>query len=214
VFKAYFEFLQGNNIDPQKYEGIANSIFLRRQFVAKRIGSLFMQYLKLDKESDQLKILDIASGTGIISRHLVSLGYDISALDINKEYLKFIQNQNSSIKTIQSDMNRKLPFTSSSFDGVISIGANRFLTKRGLFRFIHEIYRILVPGGVFIWPIFFSDIMVWKSKTSIFFPTTSYALQKILQREGFVVVKKNYFWKDILCVRQKPIYLICIKKKR
>ncbi len=96
-------------------------------------------------------ILDLGSGDGRVIGHIKSKhglkNLDITAVDISEEMLKIAKKNYPEIKTVQADA-KALPFPDETFDIVIST----FLIVhiRDIDKFFDEVYRILKPGGTFI----------------------------------------------------------------
>lgn len=52
-------------------------------------------------------------------------------------------------------MNQSLPFSDESFDGITTVASNRYMTDTD--ELLRETFRVLKPGGVFLWPVFVSE---------------------------------------------------------
>lgn len=92
------------------------------------------------------KVLDIACGTGDISRGLSKRGYLVTGMDISENMLKIAREKSSkhNISYIQGSAD-KIPFENDSFSTVtISFGIRNFDNRREC---IDEIYRVIAPGG-------------------------------------------------------------------
>ena len=89
------------------------------------------------------KILDLASGEGAVSEFLQNLGCDVTSFDISEEALKKAKKRG--LKTIQGDVEKKLPFVNESFDAVFwgDNAEHLFLPSKTL----EEIKRILKKEG-------------------------------------------------------------------
>lgn len=61
-------------------------------------------------------VLDLASGEGAVSEFLQNLGCEVTAFDISKEALSKAAKRG--VKTVQGNVESKLPFKDQSFDGV------------------------------------------------------------------------------------------------
>lgn len=89
------------------------------------------------------KVLDLASGEGSVSEFMQSLGCEVTALDISAEALKKAEKRG--VKTVQANVEEKLPFKNESFD-VIFWGDNAehlFMPMNTL----KEIHRVLRKNG-------------------------------------------------------------------
>ena len=85
------------------------------------------------------KILDLGSGTGLLSKFL---GKNLISLDISKKMLI-----KSNSKNVQGDM-VKLPFKNNSFNTVLSFSA--LMNSSNPQKTINEVHRILKPKGLFV----------------------------------------------------------------
>ncbi|MFX0019198.1 MAG: class I SAM-dependent methyltransferase [Promethearchaeota archaeon] len=80
----------------------------------------------LEIGASRIRILDAGCGPGFVALYLKELGFDIVALDIILEFLKFY-NLNE-VNPIAADMSY-LPFKSNSFDAIISISALQWIFR-------------------------------------------------------------------------------------
>lgn len=94
-----------------------------------------------------IKILDVACGTGVLSRRLKEQGFSMTGLDFSLQSLQRLKQTASAISIIQADA-ATLPFGSASFDVVTCLGAWRHFPDP--LRVLHEICRVLRPDGVFL----------------------------------------------------------------
>ncbi len=85
------------------------------------------------------KILDLGSGTGLLSKFL---NRKLISVDISKKMLT-----KSNSKNVQGDM-AKLPFKNNSFDLVLSFSA--LMNSSSPQKTINEVHRILKPEGIFV----------------------------------------------------------------
>lgn len=168
------------SIDPQFLENTERGNSL------KTIGELFLRYLPPTDVTNKPVILDIATGTGILPRYLNSLGYLGIGLDLWHQGLVYSREQNLSIPVLQGDMNNVTPLVNNSVDGIITLGANRFI--RNVAGFSREMYRLMKQDGVFIWPIDPYEFFDWKMQVGWRQPTTIRAVKKTLQEVGFSVL--------------------------
>ena len=125
----------------------------------------------------------IAKGIGVdISSSMLRKGRS----SINSPHLYFTQGDAT-----------QLPLQSAAFDSVIMLGGIHHVPDRK--KLFAEIYRILKPGGVFIWREPVSDFWLWKLLRSIIYklspmldhsterPLTYNETVPVLNNEGFIV---------------------------
>ncbi len=89
------------------------------------------------------KVLDLASGEGAVSEFFKSLGCEVVAFDISKEAL--MKAAKRGVKTVQGDVEQKLPFKNNEFD-LVFWGDNvehLFLPEKTL----REIHRVIKKDG-------------------------------------------------------------------
>lgn len=100
----------------------------------------FEKYSRALKDIDLSgKILDLGSGTGLLSNFL---NQKLISIDISKKMLN-----KSNSKNVQGDMS-ELPFKNESFDTVLSFSA--LMNSPNPQKTIEEVYRIIKPGGIFV----------------------------------------------------------------
>jgi SAM-dependent methyltransferase len=86
------------------------------------------------------KLLDAPAGTGVLSRYLRDLGYDVHACDIDPGNFRA---EGFPFET--ADLNRALPYADASFDAAVCAnGLHRLFHPAGAIR---EFHRVLRPGG-------------------------------------------------------------------
>jgi len=96
----------------------------------------------------ELRVLELACGTGIVTRHL--RGYRLLATDLNPPMIERAAAKLPDVEFRQADA-MHLPFDDASFDAVVcQFGAMFFPDKVAAFR---EAHRVLAPGGMFIFSV-------------------------------------------------------------
>jgi ubiquinone/menaquinone biosynthesis C-methylase UbiE len=94
----------------------------------------------------RIKVLDIACGTGALSRRLEEQGFCVTGLDFSFQSLCQLSQATNTIRLIQADA-ATLPFGCASFDVVTCMGAWRHFPDPQ--RVLHEICRVLRRDGIF-----------------------------------------------------------------
>ncbi len=94
-----------------------------------------------------VKVLDMACGTGALSRRLGERGFCVTGLDFSLKSLDLLNQATRNIPLIQADA-AALPLASSSFDVVTCMGAWRHFPEPQ--RVVDEVRRVLRPNGIFL----------------------------------------------------------------
>lgn len=94
----------------------------------------------------RINVLDLACGTGALSRQLEKQGLCITGLDFSFQSLCRLKQSTESIRLIQADASA-LPFRSASFHVVTCMGAWRHFADPQ--RVLDEICRVLRSDGIF-----------------------------------------------------------------
>jgi ubiquinone/menaquinone biosynthesis C-methylase UbiE len=109
-----------------------------------------VQRLKL---RDPMRVLEVACGTGIVTRHLrerLSPDSELIATDLSEPMLVMAQRKfdaNAAIKWQQADA-MALPFPDESFDAVVCQFGLMFVPDKAAA--VAEAFRVLRPGGQFL----------------------------------------------------------------
>lgn len=96
------------------------------------------------------KILDLCCGTGQLARVLIKNGYQVTGLDASVEMLRFARINAPETHFILADArNFQLP---PVFDAVLSTydSLNHLMSLKDLKAAFRNVYRCLIPGGVFL----------------------------------------------------------------
>jgi ubiquinone/menaquinone biosynthesis C-methylase UbiE len=95
----------------------------------------------------QIKVLDLACGTGVLTRQLEARGFCVTGLDFSFESLRCLNQTTASVRLVQADA-AGLPFGPSRFDVVTCMGAWRHFAEPQ--RVVDEVCRVLQPEGIFL----------------------------------------------------------------
>jgi len=93
------------------------------------------------------RVLEIACGTGRVTRHLLARGLEVVATDLHEPMLE-VAKQRAPGATFQQADAQALPFPDASFDAVVCQFGLMFVPDKPLA--IREMRRVLRPGGVAI----------------------------------------------------------------
>jgi ubiquinone/menaquinone biosynthesis C-methylase UbiE len=92
-------------------------------------------------------VLELAAGTGVVTRHLVTLGADVVATDLNNAMVEVGAANVAEARWQQADATN-LPFADAEYDVVVCQFGVMFLPDR---RAVYSgIRRVLAPGGRFL----------------------------------------------------------------
>ena len=166
----------------------------------KYLGPLLFEPYALDlverlKNDNMKKVLEIACGTGRVTRHLLTLipdGGILVSTDLNPDMIAEAMThvKNEKLQWQQADA-LQLPFEAGSFDHVIcQFGVMFFPDKAAAFR---EAYRVLTPGGKYVFSVW--DDMIYNPRVFIL----NKVMDELLKDDAPDFLKKgpySYFDKD------------------
>jgi ubiquinone/menaquinone biosynthesis C-methylase UbiE len=142
-----------------------------------------IEYIK--NLSKGYRVLDLGCGTGISTRQLMEIGYNVTGIDGDDEMINIAKDYCDRIKYTVS-FAESLPFENESFDMVTAFGSFHWFCNE---KAISEIKRVLVNGGMFI--------VVNKWDTGKYFEILKNVLRKF-ECENPGSVKQAYIPEDIL----------------
>ena len=141
---------------PEKYQNYV--VESGRQELAEEVASVVLTASGRQKLAKP-KVLDVAAGTGLVSQALLEADCSVVAFDHSAAMLNALKRQFKGIKTQVGDMNQPWPFVEAQFDVVTIVWGNRYIVN--LEHFSREALRVLKPGGVLVWPIFWLERPLW-----------------------------------------------------
>ncbi len=106
------------------------------------------------EDGQPVRVLDLGCGTGRITRFLVEAGYDVTGADISTTAIARLKERG--IDGFVHDVKDPLPCEDHAFDVVWASDLLELVPD--IFLFVHEVHRILRPGGLFI---FTAPHMAW-----------------------------------------------------
>lgn len=150
---GYFSDLSARLYDHQVEVLFSGAAGPMRRLCLKALHSHLVQTRGGDTSGLGLRILEIGSGTGSLTRQL-KLAFPkikIASLDMSESYLKTAKNRLKnfqSLEFVQGDA-ADLPFKDSYFDGVVSCFLFHELPLEVRKKVMQESFRVLRSGGVF-----------------------------------------------------------------
>ena len=93
-------------------------------------------------------ILDLGSGVGIDTLHLIEKGYDVIAADFSSVALEKVKENIPEAKILKFNMKNGIPFEKDMFELVIANKSIHYFSKEETEKLILELYRIIKPSGV------------------------------------------------------------------
>ncbi|WP_077736396.1 class I SAM-dependent DNA methyltransferase [Bacillus sonorensis] len=140
-----------------------------------------------EKRKEDIRILDLACGTGEISVRLAEKGYDVTGVDFSEDMLSQAQQKAADrrleIQFLQQDM-RELGGFGRAFDAVVICcdSLNYLPDEKGVFATFKNVFSLLKDGGLLL----FDVHSVYKM--DVVFPGSTYADQD----EAISVIWQSY----------------------
>ncbi|MFA6253429.1 MAG: class I SAM-dependent methyltransferase [Patescibacteria group bacterium] len=117
----------------------------------------FFKYLKKEAKIklNNLKILDLGSGTGRNSNYLAQLGNLVVGLEISDTAVEIAtkraeqMNIKEQVKYLKQSIGSSYPFADEYFDLVLDVISSNSLNEKERSVYLKEVYRVLKVGGNF-----------------------------------------------------------------
>jgi SAM-dependent methyltransferase len=103
-------------------------------------------------EEEKPAILDFGCGCGRMVRFLSAYAHDFSihACEVNPDHVHWCQENLRGIQVAQCKATPPLPYKARMFELVFSLSVFTHLSKSSAIKWLAEMHRILVPGGILI----------------------------------------------------------------
>lgn len=131
-----------------KYEWLYNTISRLAAIPVggeKRFRELALQNLSINK---QTKILDLCCGKGQTTKFLVNYSQQVTGLDISPSALVKARENVPQAEFVEG-LAQNLPFPDNSFEIIHTSVALHEMTTSELTQIFQEVYRVLIPSGIF-----------------------------------------------------------------
>lgn len=117
------------------------------------------------KRKDEIKIIDVAAGTGLAGVELSKLGYtNIDALDMSQEMLNQARKKNVYQRLVCSYLSdqKTSEIETGQYDALTCVNAigNKYIIQNAM----TELCRIVSKGGLLCFDIFDEDMVEWQQK--------------------------------------------------
>jgi len=99
---------------------------------------------------NDLDVLDFGCGCGRVAIPYVQSGLSLTGCDVDASAIKFLNDSYPSRDFQVTEYDPPLPFADASFDVVYSVSVWTHMDQTYGVKWLHEIKRILKPGGVFL----------------------------------------------------------------
>ena len=160
-------------------------------------------------------VLELAAGTGLISKNIVGQAKMIEVTDASCEMIKEAQKNNSSAKLHFSVQDMfHLPYADASFDVVIAANALHIIPTPE--KALHEIQRVLKDNGILIAPTFTHNGNTLSGRIKVFFmKLAGFPLHSKWSSEEYLAFLRQNGWtihkKAVLKASFPLTYAECIK---
>lgn len=161
-------------------------------------------------------VLELATGTGLIAKHIVRSADQIEATDASPEMIEQARQGNHSAKLHFSVQDMfHLPYADQSFDVIIVANALHIVTQPE--RALAEIRRVLKEDGVLIAPTFTHAGNTLRGRVKVFLmKLTGFPLRSKWSSEEYITFLQSNGWtvrKSMVMEASFPLtYAECMKK--
>lgn len=165
-----------------------------RSSIARAMTNLLVEHVDPHERTrgKAPEVLDIAAGTGIMTRALLAAGFSVTALDLNPSFLAYLKTVSPEATTIEGDMNARATFRgiqNNTLAGVTTLWSNRYIRRPD--EFAAQAYRKLRRDGVLLWPVMRTENAVTLAESmnipgspAAIFPDAEH-LADIVREQGF-----------------------------
>jgi SAM-dependent methyltransferase len=163
--------------------------------------------------SNNLNILDWGSGPARVVRHLPYFLPEsrIYAADYNEQTIQWCKQNISGIEFVKNDLEPPLSFHDHYFDVIYALSVFTHLSLQNQNKWMDEIYRLLKPGGIFLFTTqghVFTDKLSAKEKRTFLQGLPIVRGQVKEGHRSFTVFHPKPFMQSILSDRWKVLKLI------
>ena len=187
------------------------------RFMRKDRTAYEMMYEMIQPVVRHKTVLELATGTGLIARHIVNAAAHIEATDASAEMILEAKRDNRSAKLHFSvrDMFR-LPYADKSFDVVIVSNALHIVPQPE--KALAEACRVLKDDGLLIAPTFtHGDNTLWGQVQSFFMRLSGFPLRSRWTCEEYLAFLRQCGWRvrtsRVLPASFPLTYAECIKSE-
>jgi 2-polyprenyl-6-hydroxyphenyl methylase/3-demethylubiquinone-9 3-methyltransferase len=159
----------------------------------KRVKVFFEEMLK-DEDLENKMLLDAGCGTGWFSKAACEKGANVFSMDLGEKLLQKVAEKCNSHRVVGSIL--EIPFPDNTFDYVISSEVIEHVPEP--YKAIHEIYRVLKPGGIMVistpnkfwkWTLWIANIFKLRPYQGLENWSGFFQLKKEVNKTGFTILK-------------------------
>jgi malonyl-CoA O-methyltransferase len=139
--------------------------------------------------------LDAGCGSGLLASAIREKKVLLSLFHMDLAFEPLMELQTAKPSAVQSDV-EMMPYKSSVFGGIVSASVFQWLDNTE--KAVQEMYRVLAPGGVFVFSVFlenaFSQLITLRRKRSMNIPVRLFGLEEftgLVEANGFKDIKSE-----------------------